>query len=190
MSTNPHAASSSDPARESRGRWNPLLVGAGIGILSWLVFAVVDKPLGMSTALSQVSGSVTAIAAGEKFVADNPYWKKHLPAWDYGTLFMVGTFLGALVSAIVSRSFRVEAVPTVWEQRFGPAKWKRYLAAFVGGTILMYGARLAGGCTSGHGISGSLQLALSSWVFFLTMFVTGLLTALVMFGKPGTVGGR
>jgi uncharacterized membrane protein YedE/YeeE len=45
----------------------------------------------------------------------------------------------------------------------------------------MYGARLAGGCTSGHGISGSLQLAVSSWTFFLTMFASGVLTALVLF---------
>lgn len=190
MSEKPIAASSPSSSVESRGRWNPYLVGAGIGILSWLVFVVVDKPLGMSTALSQVSGSIAAIAAGENFVAENPYWKKHLPAWDYGTLFMVGTFLGALVSALVSRSFRLESVPTVWSERFGSATWKRYLSAFVGGIIIMYGARLAGGCTSGHGISGSLQLALSSWVFFLTMFVTGVLTALVMFGRPGPVGGR
>jgi uncharacterized membrane protein YedE/YeeE len=42
---------------------------------------------------------------------------------------------------------------------------------------------MAGGCTSGHGISGSLQLALSSWLFFLTMFAFGLATAFVLFRK-------
>ena len=57
-------------------------------------------------------------------------------------------------------------------------------AAFVGGAIIMYGARMAGGCTSGHGISGSLQLAVSSWVFFLTMFAAGVVTALILFRKP------
>jgi hypothetical protein len=63
---------------------------------------------------------------------------------------------------------------------------KRFVAAFLGGVIIMFGARMAGGCTSGHGISGSLQLALSSWTFFLTMFASGILTALVLFRKlPG-----
>jgi uncharacterized membrane protein YedE/YeeE len=47
--------------------------------------------------------------------------------------------------------------------------------------VLMFGARLAGGCTSGHGISGSLQLAVSSWSFFVAMFVSGLLTALALY---------
>lgn len=47
----------------------------------------------------------------------------------------------------------------------------------------MYGARLAGGCTSGHGISGGLQLALSSWLFLAVMFATGLLVSRLMFRK-------
>ena len=55
------------------------------------------------------------------------------------------------------------------------------IAAFVGGIIILYGARLAGGCTSGHGISGTLQLAVSSWVFFISMFATGIVTAALMF---------
>jgi len=49
----------------------------------------------------------------------------------------------------------------------------------------MFGARMAGGCNSGHGISGSLQLAVSSWVFFLTMFVFVTATALLLFRKRG-----
>ena len=34
------------------------LVGAGIGILSWIVFVVVNAPLGITTALSEASGAV------------------------------------------------------------------------------------------------------------------------------------
>jgi uncharacterized membrane protein YedE/YeeE len=54
----------------------------------------------------------------------------------------------------------------------------------------MYGARLADGCTSGHGISGSLQLALSSWTFFLVLFGAGIATAFTMFGRRGAPGPR
>jgi uncharacterized membrane protein YedE/YeeE len=57
------------------------------------------------------------------------------------------------------------------------------LGAVLGGVLVMYGARLAGGCTSGHGISGSLQLAVGSWTFFLVMFAAGAATALAIFRK-------
>lgn len=188
--TTPVPPSDPAPTREvaRSPRWNPYLVGVGLGILSWVAFAVVDKPLGMSTAISEISRAATAVVAGSTTVEQNAYWKANRPAWNYGTLFLVGTFLGALASALVSRDFRVETVPSVWRERFGPSPALRLGAAFFGGIVIMYGARMAGGCTSGHGISGSLQLALSSWIFFLTMFVFGVLTALALFGKPGPVG--
>jgi uncharacterized membrane protein YedE/YeeE len=50
---------------------------------------------------------------------------------------------------------------------------------------MVFGARLAGGCTSGHGISGDLQLAASSWVFMPLAFVVAIATAFLMFGKEG-----
>jgi uncharacterized membrane protein YedE/YeeE len=79
-------------------------------------------------------------------------------------------------------------VDRLWRARFGASRQKRYLVAFLGGVILMFGARLAGGCTSVHGISGSLQLALSGWVFFASVFVSGILTALRLFGKENAHG--
>ncbi|HAI10768.1 MAG TPA: hypothetical protein DCM28_03630, partial [Phycisphaerales bacterium] len=45
--------------------------------------------------------------------------------------------------------------------------------------------RMAGGCTSGHGISGGLQLAVSSWAFFFAMFGSGVVTAFALFGLKG-----
>ena len=167
----------------SSGRWNPYLVGTGIGVLSMAVFSLADKPLGISTALSQASGACAATFMGWEKVSANAYWTKHVPQWDYGMLFLVGTFLGAMVAAILGKGFRVEAVPSVWRERFGPSVLKRMAGAVIGGVLVMYGARLAGGCTSGHGISGSLQLAVGSWTFFLVMFAAGAATASVIFRK-------
>jgi uncharacterized membrane protein YedE/YeeE len=48
---------------------------------------------------------------------------------------------------------------------------------------MLFGARLADGCTSGHGISGSLQLAVSSWVFTAVFFATATVTALALYGR-------
>ena len=100
-------------------------------------------------------------------------------------LFLVGIALGGFLSAVLSGSFRAEIVPSVWRERFGPSVGKRLLAAFVGGGLTMFGARLADGCTSGNGISGSLQLAVGGWTFFLTLFAVGIVTAAVLFGRPG-----
>jgi hypothetical protein len=169
----------------SRTDWTPYLAGAGIGVLSWIVFAVANNPLGITTAISQLSGAAAIPVIGAEGVSANSYWKKTAPALDYGTLFLLGTFLGALVSAIMARSFRLESVPAVWAERFGGSVAKRYAFAFIGGIIAMYGARLANGCTSGNGISGGLQLALSGWVFLAVMFATGLITTRIMYGRFG-----
>lgn len=166
-----------------RARWNPYAVGAGIGVLSWLVFAIVDKPLGVTTSLSGVAAASAAPVIGAEAVRNNVYFQKHAFAWDYGMLFLVGIAAGGLVSALLSRTARVEVVPSVWRDRFGPSIAKRLVAAFLGGVLTMFGARLADGCTSGNGISGCLQLAVSGWTFFLVLFGFGILTSLILFGR-------
>jgi len=166
-----------------RPRWNPYLVGIGLGMLSWAVFGIVNNPLGVTTSLSQWSALAAEPVVGAEGLKANPYWAKHLPQWDYGTLFLIGTFLGAGIGALVSRDWRIEWVPSVWRERFGGSVFKRLVGAFAGGVLAMYGARLAGGCTSGNGLSGSMQLAVSGWTFFLTMFASGLLTAWLLFGR-------
>lgn len=165
-------------------RWNPYLVGALIGVLSLLTFSLADKPIGMSTGIAQASGACAMPVIGAEGVAANTYWaKKAVPAWDYGSLFVLGSFFGALASALVSGSFKLESVPAIWRERFGASVGKRLLAAFLGGVVILFGARLADGCTSGHGISGSLQLAVSSWTFFLVMFASGIVTAFLLFRR-------
>lgn len=167
----------------SRIDWTPYLAGIGIGILSWVVFVVVATPIGVTTAASQIAGGVAGLFVGEEAVQANPYWARYPLRLDYGTLFLVGIFLGALASSLTSRRFRIEAVPPVWRERFGPSTARRYIAAFIGGAIVMYGARMAGGCTSGNGISQGLQLAVVGWTFLAATFATGVLTARILFPR-------
>jgi len=184
MSTN--TMHSSAPAKAARINWGPYIAGAGIGVLSWIVFVVVNTPIGITTTIGQVSGGVASLAVGADIVAANKYWAKNALSLDYGTLFLVGTLLGGLGSALAAGTWRLETVPRVWAERFGPSPARRYAAAFIGGIIAMYGARLANGCTSGNGISGSLQLALSGWVFLVVMFATGTITAFIMFRQKSS----
>jgi uncharacterized membrane protein YedE/YeeE len=168
-------------ARADRQNWSVYLIGAAIGVLSWIVFVVANNPLGITTALSQVSGGAAMPILGAEVVAKNTYWAKNVFQLDYGTLFLIGTMLGGMLSAVTFGVWKLESVPAVWAERFGSSVIKRYLVAFAGGIIAMYGARLANGCTSGNGISGGLQLALSGWVFLAVMFPVGILTAFVLF---------
>jgi uncharacterized protein len=166
----------------SRMDWTPYLTGAGIGVLSWIVFAVADDPLGITTALSAVAGFAAMPFVGAEGVWHNSYWAQNVPSLSYGSLFLVGVMLGAFVASLSVRQFRIETVPAMWRRRFGGSVVLRFAAAFLGGAVEMYGARLAGGCASGHGISGTLQLALSSWVFTVLMFATAVLVGSALFG--------
>lgn len=163
------------------GRWSPYIVGVGIGVLSWVVFVVVAAPLGITTAIGQIAGGVVSPIMGAESVAANAYWKTNAMKLDYGTLFLIGTFFGALASALVSRTFKFESIPSVWQERFGASKTRRFIVAFIGGALAMYGARMAGGCTSGNGISQSLQLAVVGWTFLAVMFVSGAITAAIVY---------
>lgn len=169
------------PRRASRLDWTPYYAGAGIGVLSWIAFAVAKDPIGVTTAYGRLAGEVAIPLLGADAVANNTYWKQAPFALDYGVLFLIGIMIGAFVSALLSGTFKVELVPEVWRQELGASIWKRFIYAFLGGVIIMYGARLAGGCTSGHGISGGLQLAVSSWLFLAVMFSTGLIASAILF---------
>jgi uncharacterized membrane protein YedE/YeeE len=92
-----------------------------------------------------------------------------------------GVVLGSLLSAWTSGQFQVETVPPMWAETFGPEALPRILTAFAGGTLMAIGARWAGGCTSGHGITGTLQLAVSSWVAVICFFAGGIIVALLIY---------
>lgn len=166
--------------------WSPYIVGAGIGILSWLVFLLVNKPIGMSTEVSKFSGWLAGIFVGMDTVTENAYWASKAPAFGYSTVFLIATAVGAFISSKLGGTFKKELVPRVWQEHHGSSVGKRFVAAFIGGALLLYGARMAGGCTSGHGISGTLQLAVSGWVFFIAMFAAGVVTAKLMFRKKAS----
>ena len=168
-------------------RWSPYAVGAGIGILSWITFGLMGKALGTSTTLVRWAGLIESLFAKEHVIS-NPYFAKYIvdkPALDWQMMLVVGLVLGAAISAFLSRSHESEHVPALWKWRFGESRGLRYFGAFVGGFLVLFGARMAGGCTSGHGISGGLQFSVSSWIFFASFFSAGLATAFVLFGKEG-----
>jgi hypothetical protein len=157
-------------------QWSPYWVGVGIGILSWIAFVLSDKPIGVSTAYAQTSGMIEKAVQGRK-AEEKPYYLKYVPKVSWTWMLVVGLFVGAFVSATASGDFRFEWVPPLWEGQFGYSPIIRWATAFSGGVVLGVGARWADGCTSGHGISGTLQLIVSSWIAVICFFISGALVA-------------
>ena len=162
--------------------WSPYLVGALIGILSWFSFATADKPIGITTAF-EYTGALLIQAVSPETASTNPYYTapEKSPKIDWEWMLVVGVFIGAFISSKLSGDRTIEAVPELWRKRFGDSTSKRFAAAFIGGAVMMFGARLAQGCTSGHGISGALQLSVGSWIALLCFFAGGVATAMLMF---------
>jgi uncharacterized protein len=161
--------------------WSPYAVGVGIGVLSWFAFATADHGLGITTAFEYSAG---LIVGGDAYLAE------HQPKIDWEWMLVVGVFIGSFASSKLSGDRKHETVPPTWSNRFGSSVSLRMASAFAGGFVMMIGARLARGCTSGHGITGALQLAVSSWIFISLAFVTAIVTAFAMYGRPRTLGGE
>jgi len=96
---------------------------------------------------------------------------------------VTGIFLGAFLAAKLFRDFKIQAVPDSWRQRFGPGAGLRAAVAFFGGIIAMFGARLADGCPSGHGLSGLSQLSVSGFLSAAGFFLGGILMARLVYGR-------
>ncbi len=164
--------------------WSPYAAGVALGLLGIVAFFFTDRIFSSSGAFENIAGALLKLAAPA--MADNMYWNFVMPASfvTFGVVMLGGIFIGSLISGIISKSFKWRTVSDKqWVRVFGPAVWKRWLALFIGGIILEYGAGIAGGCTSGLAISGGVQLAPAAFLFMAGMFAAGIPTAMILYGR-------
>jgi uncharacterized membrane protein YedE/YeeE len=171
--------------------------GLLLGAAFFLAVALV-KPIGVSTQFVILDGILwdaydpaVVTATGDGYTSANAYLAKSGGKYaeavahplNYSFLFVIAMMFGAWLSARqrggIDRAER--AVPAIWRANFGSSPIKRYAAAFVGGFIVLYGARLAGGCTSGHMMSGMMQTALSGYIFAAGAFAAAVPLALKLY---------
>jgi hypothetical protein len=124
--------------------WNPYLAGALTGAVMILSVWIAGKYFGASTTFVRSTGMIEQIFNSER-VAKMDYFIKETPKIDWQWMFVIGIFIGSLISAATSRSFQWQAIPDMWASRFGKSRLKRGIVAFVGGAVAMFGARLADG---------------------------------------------
>ena len=156
---------------------SPYLAGVGIGVVLLLAFVLMGRGLGASGAFSSVvAAAVNTAAPGH--AAGNAFYTRYLsdgatnPLRDWLVLEIVGVVIGGLASAFLAGRMR-------WtiERGAGITDRRRLVNAFVGGTAMGVGAKLARGCTSGLGLTGGATLSVGSWLFIIAAFAGAYATA-------------
>ena len=159
--------------------WSPYFAGALIGLLQIPAFMLMDKGLGASSSFVKAAGHAALMF--DPTILEESYFSKYVTSSKYvwQTALVIGIALGAFLSMRLSNAKRQRISP-VWREAMGVSSpLSRYALAFLGGVILLFGARLAGGCTSGHGLTGLAQLAVSSSIVVPSIFAGGIATALI-----------
>lgn len=170
----------------------PVLSWKVAGVLLGLVVVAATglvKPIGVSTQYV-VTDAIVLHAALPNLAESNEYLSKYGERDDwgigYGWIVVFGMFVGGGLAAFLTSRFRkrdMPSIPMMWREEFGSSTPRRMIHAFIGGALLLFGARLAGGCTSGHIISGIAQLTIGSIVFGAAVFASGIFTARTMYKR-------
>lgn len=161
---------------------NPYFGGVLSGILVVFSVVAVGKFFGASTTFARLAALVEGVVAPEH-AASLAYFERNGFKVDWQLLFVIGIALGAFLSSVVGGTFKIQAVPDMWRGRFGASAVRRGAAAFFGGLLAIVGARMAGGCPSGHGLSGVMQLVPGSLISLIFFFLGGVVVARLIYGR-------
>ena len=102
------------------------------------------KYFGASTSFVRSAGLIEKIFSAER-VGQMEYFVKTTPKIDWQWMFVIGVLFGSLIAAKMSGTYKVQAVPKMWQEKFGSSITLRGIVAFIGGIVAMFGARLADG---------------------------------------------
>ncbi|MBL6635204.1 MAG: YeeE/YedE thiosulfate transporter family protein [Actinobacteria bacterium] len=139
------------------------IAGPLLGLLVVGLFAVSNQPLGASGAYVQTIKTV-------RRDSDSVSWR---------VFYFVGIFVGGAVATILGPGFELRRGYTALHA----AGWSEPLIMVVvlfGAIIMGYGARVAGGCTSGHGICGTAQRSPASWAATATFMATAVIVTFLL----------
>jgi len=157
--------------REKASGYLWLYAGAGLGLLNAIMI------------LPATSGRLIGASTTFPFVADwllgfteNDYYRQITESGNWEMWFLFGAFLAGLTYSLARNEFHWQFLSSHWKKHKGEDRDKRVFWAFLGGFFLLFGARMAGGCTSGLILSGSMQLSSSGLVFAVFVFIAFLVT--------------
>ncbi|MBN2398338.1 MAG: YeeE/YedE family protein [Deltaproteobacteria bacterium] len=186
-----------------KGQWNWFTGGIALGLVFFFAVLLV-KPIGVSTQFVIFDGIVWN-ALSDDVITKNPdaksgyastnaylnksggkYAKNSAKPFNYSFIFVLSIILGAFLSALTGgpRPTAADRVaPEVWRSRFGEKGSTRYVVSFIGGVVTLFGVRLAGGCMSGHTMSGIMQTSISGYLFAVGVFLTAIPLAILLYRR-------
>ncbi len=181
--------------------WNWKISGISLGLV-FLIAVIFVKPIGVSTQFvildgiiwNSISDNVVVEneSASSGYSSSNAYLNKSGGKYaknianplNYSFIFVLAMALGGFVAFRLqsNKDSKTKLVNNeIRECRFWNSNGKRYIAAFIGGFIVLIGARIAGGCTSGHMMSGMMQTSLSGYLFTLGAFIVAVPVAIFLY---------
>ena len=186
-------------------KWDWLKSGIILGAV-FLLAVILVKPLGVSTQFVIFDGMVASLfsedvakkdsEAKHGYTSNNAYLAKSGGKYarnidnpiNYGFIMVIAMLAGGFLSSLTQQG-KLSKDDTEAPEAFRAAgKSNRYMYAFIGGFLTLFGARLAGGCTSGHMMSGMMQTSLSGYLFAAGAFATGIPIAIFFYRvKKGAV---
>jgi uncharacterized membrane protein YedE/YeeE len=139
------------------------IAGPALGLLVTGFFLVANQPLGATGAYVETANTVL----------------RRPGAVTWRARYFVGIALGGFVA--------VSLTDPGFSPRAGydalTAEWSRGVVAvvvFVGAIVMGFGARMAGGCTSGHGICGTAQRSPASWAAMMSFMASAVATTWIV----------
>jgi hypothetical protein len=164
--------------RKGLAVWDPYLAGIALGIVLFATFFVTGHGLGVSGATTSFT-AVGVAALAPDFFGPHSYLMNYVRFgvnhWIDWEVF--GLAIGAFAGCLIARRFdpMVDGPP-----RLGTIG--KLCFAVLGGISTGFGARMAMGCTSGMGLSGSAPLAVAGFLFLIGFFGAGVLAGFIV--KP------
>lgn len=159
------------------------LGGLSMSMLFYFTFSVwgADRPIGASTGMSYLANLIFNLKPEDYEYAAIV---EQAGAWE--GVMLIGAFFGGLfMSVFVTKTFHISYIPTLWKERKNKSVKSRMIWSFIAGFLLVFGARLAGGCNAGHILSGGSQLAVSGVIFTVVSLGTGIITGRFFYRKKG-----
>jgi len=143
-----------------------------------------NYPFGVTAGFGYIASAFGSLFEG---LRDNPIIRRFGDKPDAFIEFflLIGLIIGGYSAAKLSQTFSPENIPAAWEKYHGKSVAKRYTFVLIGSILLGFGAALSGGCTTGNILQGWAHLSLGSIVAGASFFVSGIVTAKLLYPNLG-----
>jgi len=149
------------------------IAGAGIAAVTLSLLFLGNRRLGISTSLEDVCSLLIA----------QPYFRRGAVSSGrtWRLPFVVGLVLGGFLSAVLSGGWTPTWELGMFDHVIGLGVAGKLAWMFAGGLLIGFGTRLAGGCTSGHGIFGLSNFELPSLIATISFMAGGIVTTQLVY---------